>query len=69
MIRHGRRWAGPTSWAVAALFLSQRRRLVSSFGEDAPVQEQACSFQIPAPGNARAEMFRLSPDGRSLVRG
>jgi Tol biopolymer transport system component len=56
------------AWAVAALFLVITLGVsFLYFGEDAPAESGLVRFQIPAPGNAPAEMFRLSPNGRSLA--
>jgi serine/threonine protein kinase/Tol biopolymer transport system component len=53
--------------AVAAVvIIAMAVPTVRHFRETPPVQ-QSVRFQIPAPGNTPAEMFRLSPDGRYLA--
>src|SRR5438132_8100777 len=56
------------AWAMAALFLVTTLTVsFLYFRHDAPAGPAPVRFQISAPGTATAEMFRLSPDGRSLA--
>jgi Tol biopolymer transport system component/predicted Ser/Thr protein kinase len=58
------------SWfwpAAAALLLTIASGLAVLYLRQTPRAQQALRFQIPPPGNAEAEMFTLSPDGRYLA--